>query len=103
MVVYCQSYEIEPGRVVHSTACERCGAIIGNLDYSEVVALSTGKYGPVLCFECEEKSCPSCQKELTGPDKYTMDNYGVCWYCKEQGMIPDGRNMPDATYDTGVI
>lgn len=85
LVVLYAEYREVGDRLVATTACHRCGTIVGDLSVDEVMALSTGKYGPVLCFECEDKSCHRCHKELT-PREVEMNSideegFLICWFC----------------------
>lgn len=101
MVVYGE-YREEGNRIIMAVPCERCGSIVGDLDVDEVVALMTGKYGKVLCFDCEERSCSCCQKELVAADAYTVEMDGVCWYCAEEGDIGIGEHYPGWIVDWTV-
>lgn len=88
MVVICTQYTLDD-RIVYTTSCERCSSVIGELDAEEVLALSTGRYGKVLCFECESVSCKACQKELTDDERSL--GIGVCWFC--QCEFADNQNI----------
>lgn len=88
MVVYFQQFRISD-KVVYTTACQRCGSVIGDLSGDEVAALSTGKFGPVLCFDCEVNSCAICHKELTEREwsEELPCGYGdgvMCWFCYQE-------------------
>lgn len=79
MLVYAQQFTLDD-RTVYVTCCERCSAIVGELDKGEIQAVSTGKYGKVLCFDCEQKSCEVCQNELSERDQ--KGGQSVCWFCR---------------------
>jgi hypothetical protein len=83
MVVYAEYREVGD-RLVATTACQRCSTVIGELSIDEVSALSTGRYGPVLCFDCEEESCVICQKELTLNETITLRT--ICWFCYHEQL-----------------
>jgi hypothetical protein len=83
MLVYAQQFTLDD-RVVYMTSCERCGAVIGELDAGEVAGLATGRYGKVLCYECEDLSCPICQKELYSRDAGALRENGTCWFCWQE-------------------
>lgn len=101
MVVYGE-YREEGDRLIMSVPCGRCGAIIGDLAVDEVKALLSGRYGKVLCFDCEERSCPRCQKELSTADGYTIEMDGVCWFCANEGNVGVGDHYPGWIVDWTV-
>lgn len=89
-------YRQEGDKMVMAVPCERCGAIIGDLAIDEVCALLSGKYGKVLCFDCEESSCSNCQKELVQQDDNSVLDNGVCWFCAQEGNTGRGTHYPGA-------
>lgn len=104
MSIILGDYRMQGDRIIMSVPCERCSTIVGDLGPDEVVALLSGKYGRVLCFDCEEESCPSCQKELTLADKRELEvNGGVCWFCQEEERVPSPGFIPDWSWDGMVV
>lgn len=80
-IVYCEA-RVEGDRIVYTATCVRCSSVIGDLDKGELMAMVSGEYGSVLCFDCEERSCPVCKKEVTAGDVGSMQRNGVCWFCE---------------------
>lgn len=68
--------EDNPGYVGFAL-CEKCGGEVGPVSVDEFFALRSGKYGGILCFECEDFP-PQPVKEFTKPiAKRIMKIYNV--------------------------
>jgi len=68
MVVYSHPQEVAGQTEV---CCEECGVIVATVDDRELLALETGKYGPVLCFGCDGQ-VDEVPPLLAGPYPYLL-------------------------------
>lgn len=100
MVVYA-TQEVIGGKSVFEVNCERCGDVIGILSGDEVLAVSTGKYGQLLCPKCDDSACPACKQALVGRDEEYMQNFGVCWFCYCDGRVPEIDQQLDCQIGVG--
>jgi len=68
MVVYSHPQDV-PGQT--EICCEGCGVIVATVDDRELLALETGRYGPVLCFGCDGQ-VDDIPPALAGPYPYLL-------------------------------
>lgn len=68
MLVFSHPQDV-PGKT--DICCEQCGCIVATVSDQELLMLESGKYGPVLCFDCDGQ-VDDIPELLAGPYPYLL-------------------------------
>lgn len=82
MLVQCDLYEVD-GKVLADIYCERCGEACAMQVPRQVVTDLVNGNVPVICADCQETRCKTCQKYPTKNHVYGSWVNGVCWECRD--------------------
>lgn len=70
-------------KVIFQSRCSVCNEPADELSGQEVSALVTGKWGPVLCKNCQDNTCPTCGFTMIGTRAITyLKEVGECYFCR---------------------
>lgn len=61
---------------VGNVLCRKCQCVLDLVSYQEYISLQSGKFGQVLCCDCERRLCVVCLGQK--PNRYKGD---VCPGC----------------------